>query len=93
MYQTANSTDPNRAVGFLGLARSYTRLQNYAEAARLYRVLLVQLNSSNTTDNTFLQEVNSLLSQVLQQNNAAATAAHRGGLLAFSFMFLILYHW
>ena len=91
MYQTANSTDPNRAVGILGLARSYTRLQNYDEAARLYRVLLVQLNSSNTTDNTFLQEVNSLLSQVLQQNNAAA--AHRGGLLAFSFMFLILYHW
>lgn len=91
MYQTANSSGPNRAVGLLGLARTYTRLQNYVEAARLYRVLLAQLNSSSTTDSAFLQEVSTLLSQIPQQNNTATT--HRGVLLSFSLIFLIFFDW
>ena len=91
MYQAANSTGPNRVVNLLGLARSHTRLQNYAEAARLYGVLLAQLKSSNTTDSTLLQEVNTLLSQIPQQNNAATN--HRGVLLSFSLIFLIFFDW
>lgn len=89
LYQAANSTAPNRAIGLLGMAQANTKMQNNAEAARLYNLLKNQLSLSNTTDASFLQEVANALTQLPSKANRKS---HHQDLTILS-LIVVLYLW
>jgi predicted Zn-dependent protease with MMP-like domain len=86
LYQTANLTGPNRAINTLGMARSNLQSGNTNAAVNLYKMLLIQMNSSNDSDPIFLQEA---LNITIIHNSATT---NKPFILSFIFIFCIFYN-
>jgi hypothetical protein len=71
LYRTANLSAPNRATNILGMARSNSQLRLNLEAARLSRILIAQISSSNNSDPIFSEEANDFLAQKEALKNSA----------------------
>lgn len=86
LYEIANSTAPNRAINILGKARSYTQLRRNDDAARIYRILIDQITSTNTSDPVFSEEATNFL----MQKKILYGSANNLQIYFSSFFFIIL---
>ncbi len=74
LYQEADSIAPNRSINTLGMARANVQLGNNDEAARLYQVLLTQVNSSTDSDPIFSQEAANFIVNYNSTTTGSTTA-------------------
>lgn len=88
LYQTTNSTAPNRAINTLGMIQANVDLGNRDEVKRLENLLKSQLSLSNTTDNSFLQEVQNSVNQLVSK---ASSKSSYQTLLTIISIFFVLY--
>jgi hypothetical protein len=74
LYQEADSIAPNRSINTLGMARANVQLGNNDEAARLYQVLLTQVNLSTDSDPIFSQEAANFIVNYNSTTTGSTTA-------------------
>ncbi len=61
LYRKADRVAPNRVINTLGMARSNVFLGQHNVAAGLYQQLFFQMTSSNSSDDSFLEEADDYL--------------------------------
>ena len=88
LYQSANTSEPNRAINTLGMAQSNSQLGNNTAAQQLYQTLLAQMNSSNTANQIFSQAIRNATNNNNNNNNNNSASTNQS---SFLLLMLILF--
>ncbi|CAF4230406.1 unnamed protein product [Rotaria socialis] len=84
VYEMAILSTSNRAINILGMARANAQLSNTGEATAFYRMLIAQIDLSNSKDSIFFHEEMDFIDK-----NEKIRYSASNNLVQFTFIFII----